>query len=64
MRLRLVPKLILLPDPKVPMYRPQIHTYFSILAWLRPKEFYFHRVGDAVYCNPEVLDILDKRLRG
>ena len=62
MKLRLIPKLLILPDPKVPMYKP-IWGWKEWLpeSWIS-KEFCFIFKQGAVYVNPKVLDILRNKM--
>lgn len=60
--LKIVPKLTILPDPKMPMYKPVTGWKIWLPHWLQYREFSFVIRGSVVYCNPRVLNMLRSRM--
>ena len=62
MKLHLVPKLVIMPDPRCPIYKPLSAWQEFLPNWLLSREFSFIVKRDIVYCNPKTLDALRKHI--
>jgi len=60
--IRLVPKIVILQDPRIPKYIPVFGWKRWIPNWLLSRDICFIVEGNIAYCHPDNMKLIYKRV--